>query len=401
MLYHTHAQQRAKGISHLFFDVLIVGGLVVLVGCCRLTLLRFSVLGCLYFKRVYFILDFVLVLLALIDTWILGALALNGRALSVARIFRLLRLVRLIKLAKTFRSVWLLVVGFCHSIQVLCGAMMLLGLVIFASAVYLTQKLANVSEEQDELWKENGFNRPKKLGSVEASMWTLFGCVVDGCYEDIFTPLMHYDKLDGIFALLFLFTTFFGLMNILVGIFCETCLDTARKELSMAELVVETRQKVELHSLREIWICADDDCDGSINEPDVWRALEDPHAMMALEDLELHDLQGRELFISLDVNNNGNVTMEEFLSGMLRLNRTGMNINSVFLMVQRIERMNETRDDRIAQLLDNQVRLGSNQNDLQDTQLRISDDVAQCSHDISDSLREGAPRHEGGNAQHA
>merc|ERR1711924_218176 len=116
--------------------------------CCVFILesiLRFKILGCLYFKRVYFVLDFILVLLAVVDTWILGAVAsVNGRALSVARIFRLLRLIRLIKLAKTFRSVWLLVVGFCHSIQVLCGAMMLLGLVIFASAVYLTQKLANV-----------------------------------------------------------------------------------------------------------------------------------------------------------------------------------------------------------------------------------------------------------------
>jgi len=113
--------------------------------------------------------------------------------------------VRLVKLIKTFRSVWLLVVGFVSSVPTLCGAMGLLSLVIFASSVFLTQQLAVIDPDVVLELQNEGVDKRLLFGSVEATMWKLFGCVMGGCWESLFTPLARMDPSLGVFALLFVF----------------------------------------------------------------------------------------------------------------------------------------------------------------------------------------------------
>merc|ERR1719199_2232640 len=120
--------------------------------------------------------------------------------------------------------------------------MFLLGLVIFGAAVLATQVIGLDRDLQEEIdAAELKLDVKTLFGRVEHSMWTLFGCVVDGCYGDTFTPLVKVRPGMVIFVLLFLFVTFFGLLNILVGIFCDTVMETANEEEKMVELAEENK----------------------------------------------------------------------------------------------------------------------------------------------------------------
>lgn len=355
---------------------------------------RLHILGRKFFNSIPYCLDLGIIVLTTLDTWILPILGkdsghFQGKTVSVARLFRLLRLMRLFKVTTAFRSVWLLIIGFAQSLRILLGAMTILGLVVFASAVWITRNITEMANEtpQDIIaLLEEGLDVKAKLGNVQNSMWTLFGCVVEGCFEDVYTPIVRVRPEFVAFAFIFTFVTFFGLLNLLVGIFCETCLETARKELSIAENALSKRQSVEIHLFREMWMELDKDGQGFFTLDDFDRAMEIPRVMEALEQLELADFHAGELFANLDVSFNGRVTMDEFLKGMLRLSSTGINDHAIFLCVRRTESSNAVRDEKLDLLIRNQNQLSENHAVLHRDLSRCIDCINRLNQDVSARL---------------
>merc|ERR1719262_1656261 len=100
------------------------------------------------------LLDFGLVTMAIVDVFIIRWVVPESdlRTLSILRLMRLLRLLRLLR---TFRELQLIVSGLVASFRTMFWVGLLLFLVIYACAIYLTSKFGQKSVEEiteDDSW---------------------------------------------------------------------------------------------------------------------------------------------------------------------------------------------------------------------------------------------------------
>jgi Ca2+-binding EF-hand superfamily protein len=132
-------------------------------------------------------------------------------------------------------------------------------------------------------------------------------------------PVMTRQPSMAAFFIVFLFFTAYGCMNILVGVVCENTLAAARSnERKMSRLKSKELQR-NFVTLREVFLQGDSDGDGFIT----LKELEDCLFRSDVEDkmysLDLPRTEAKELFTILDCDGSGQIDVEEFINGILKL----------------------------------------------------------------------------------
>lgn len=147
-------------------------------------------------------------------------------------------------------------------------------------------------------------------------MLTLFVCLTEGCGIDIIHPIVLRTPLLITFWAIFVFFTTFGLLNLIVGIFCEHAMKTAAEnEREILQSREEARRKT-LNNLREAFMAIDDDKSGSISKKEYISAITSNEKVMnAFIELGLHEEEN--LFETLDADRAGNITFDQFFDGVM------------------------------------------------------------------------------------
>merc|ERR1719428_1292596 len=123
------------------------------------------------------------------------------------------------------------------------------------------------------------------------------------------------------FFIIFIAVTTFALVNLVTGVFLDQVLAAANED-HQTELDRRSRWREDrLKALREIFADADTDRSGELNESEFSMLLKRKEVLELFEVIgfELVDLNG--LFHLLDVGEEGLVDIDEFCSGMLKLQR--------------------------------------------------------------------------------
>merc|ERR1712093_380398 len=113
----------------------------------------------------------------------------------------------------------------------------------------------------------------KLFGSVESTMLTLFVCLTEGCGVDIIHPTVRRTPELVIFWLLFVLVTTFGVLNQIIGLFCENSMKIALEtEREIARGYEELRmQKLEV--LKQAFVKMDADGSGTISRDEYFKAI--------------------------------------------------------------------------------------------------------------------------------
>lgn len=277
-----------------------------------------------YFKTAMAIFDAFIVAMTILDTFILAPMSAGGstRVVGALRVIRMMRLVRLIRLLPRFKELWLIVNGLAHSLKTLSWVSLLLGVVIYLFAIFATQNVGQNNELYNEYYEETAgsWDHEFYFGTVPRSMFTFFQiCTLDKWSEEI---VRHVKKnqpgLEMLFVSFVIFTTF-GLLNLVIGVIVENTLASAKvNETKMKKKKEKDRMKVMNH-LREFFEESDEDASGTLSIDEVQKALKDPDAVnkLKLVDLPLEDPQ--EIFSLLDIDNSGELAIDEFISGCMRI----------------------------------------------------------------------------------
>jgi voltage-gated sodium channel len=194
-------------------------------------------------KDNWFIFDFVLVFLMVMETWVLPLFGLmgvpteqlsSGGASKLLRLFRLMRLARLAKILKTVPEVMVLLKGMFVAVRGVSCTLVLLLVIMYVFAIAMTQ-LSRGTDVGDVYF-----------GTTLDSLYTLFinGCVPD--LVDTFDAIKEVDDILLSLSLFFLFLIFvllstFTVLNMLVGILCEvvSCISAVETEELKVQQVVE------------------------------------------------------------------------------------------------------------------------------------------------------------------
>uniref|UniRef100_A0A7S4WCJ3 EF-hand domain-containing protein n=1 Tax=Alexandrium monilatum TaxID=311494 RepID=A0A7S4WCJ3_9DINO len=378
--------------------------------------------------------DFAIVIIAVADLLftVLSLMNMEGlpdlnrvTILRLVRIVRMARIVRLLRM-KLFKELTLMVYGVIGGLRTLCWAFVFLFVIVFIIGVFMKQvfdlSLRDCSQSEDKdsatcthsetvLWRHHEV----LFSSVFRSMFTVFRCLIGDCNSPDGMPLAPHlmSVMGSLFTIGYVVLVcfvIFGVFNLVMAIFVENTLETARvsqqkrqqartkehvrvaQELRQIVLRICTRMRNKYDptsttntasmqaARRTVW----DKVRSSVyREPDSRReasmeeetmqmavsrevfeeVLQDPKVALILEDLEISITDRAKLFDIIDANGSGHLDVGEIIEGLMKLRGPADkgDVVCAALMVRSVQREIERLD----------LEMQERHRALQETQIRI------------------------------
>jgi len=245
------------------------------------------------------------------------------RVLRVIRIARAMRLGRVMRYARTFKQI---AFALQSSLNTLFWAMVMIFLIMYCFAIALCQAATFHLVELDD----EGMASPLPLyvvtllenfDNVPNSIYSLFMSMTGGIsWGELCGPIIEGPGfLYGLIFLFYISITFFGVLNIVTAIFVDSAMQSQQhyKELLIQESIM--RKQMYTTHLREVFNKIDHDASGFVTQDEVEFFLTDPQLNLYLESIDIFPNDARALFQMLDDDGSGEVSIDEFCEGCLRL----------------------------------------------------------------------------------
>lgn len=335
----------------------------------------------LYFADKLNFLDFFLVTISVLDVWVVRQIGIDVdlRSVSIFRLLRLLRLARLLRLLRTFKELTLLVTGFLASVRTLGWALLFLSIMVYIFALFARHVMGNGGFEFDESFHDSHY----LFGTVDRSMLTLFVCVTEGCGFDIVHPTVLQAPMLLVFWSIFIFSTTFGLLNLIVGCFCENAMiSAAENEKEMLTKRHEKRVEI-LRHMKDCFNSMDTEGQGTISKAEFTVGImENDKVHNALCNLGLAEEEN--LFETLDADKEGVITFDQFFEGVLLIMKGHESAKAKDLVATQLATSSINRRLRIVeQEIKNVKRIAKR---IDERQQRVDESVAWQSQKSRDAL---------------
>lgn len=277
-------------------------------------------------NRMWNIGDLTIVILSLLDTFLLTPIGMGGggRLISMLRFVRLMRLIRLIRLMRLFKELWLVASGLFQSAKTLCWVALMIMAFIYICAIFTTLMIGKNDKLYDQYYLDSGgWDHEVYFRTVPRSMFTLFQIVTfESWSERIVRHVMQKQPAMVVFFVIFMAISSFGLLNVVVGVVVESTLSTSEKDDNKIKRAQERdRQRVFDH-LREIFEGADEDGSGTLTLGEVQKAISKPEIYNKLKMIEFPVEDPKQIFMLLDYDNTCELSIDEFISGCIRMKGT-------------------------------------------------------------------------------
>eukprot|EP00746_Dinoflagellata_sp_MGD_P007846 gnl/MRDRNA2_/MRDRNA2_115608_c0_seq1.p1 gnl/MRDRNA2_/MRDRNA2_115608_c0~~gnl/MRDRNA2_/MRDRNA2_115608_c0_seq1.p1 ORF type:complete len:615 (-),score=99.87 gnl/MRDRNA2_/MRDRNA2_115608_c0_seq1:20-1795(-) len=302
--------------------------------------------------------DFFLVGLSILDVWIITPMGsdVDLRMLSLLRLLRLLRLARLVKLLLMFRELTILVRGFAASGKLLLWSGVFFFIVVYVFTIFGAMQFGKASScdaaseadgKCDHVSNPLYDNINPEIGDqatlfegVGRSMCTLSICAMENCGWSVIRPMVFKTPWVILFWYTYIFVTTFGLVHVMIGLYCESVLKASELTAKEIESAKEERRKNTIAQLEHMFHTMDQDASESISRDEFKEALAQDEVLSCIENLGLAD-EG-DLFDTLDVDHEGELSFTRFFEGMMMLARGGekakaKDIAATFLTCQAIK----------------------------------------------------------------
>lgn len=265
-------------------------------------------------RDMWFVFDFILVVLTVTETWVLSLIMLaasggpdtgvnlgDASVLRVARLMRLTRMARMARLLRAMPELVMLVKGILAAARSVFFTLLLLLCVLYVFAIAFTQLSKPLGEEIREQFFSN----------VIHSMNTLW--LYATLLEEI-TTLMHAIEKESIglviFLDLFILIASLTIMNMLIGVLCEVINAVAaseKEEISLAFVKTKVERIFYTLGLGEA-------CNGRISRDAFVKIVENRTAARAISDLGVDVLQLVDLADHFFENDNEDAEQDKDLS---------------------------------------------------------------------------------------
>jgi len=292
-----------------------------------------------FFKMRFFrdrlnLLDACVVVTTSVDTFVLSQLGgMEGdfmfmRLVRYTRLVRTLRFIRVMKLCHPLR---VLIRTIASSFASLFWSMVIVAAYMLMSSLFVCQTVQEYMRDDgnpidDRKWVEENY------GSASKALWSMFEITFSGGWPTWVTPLV--EKVSLFYA--FYFAVYvggvvFAVIRIITALFLKDTLAVAAndEEMMLQRKAAERAQFAT--KLNELYRTADTTGDGMIDWSEFRVLLEYPEAKALFSSIEFDTHEMESLFKLLD-DGDGQVSFEEFLSGILRMKGTARSQDVLALM---------------------------------------------------------------------
>lgn len=243
----------------------------------------------------------------------------GGGNLSFLRVLRVLRLVRLVRLARVLRYVRqlrTLVCSIAVSLQSLGWTVLLIMLMIYVVGIYVTQMVSDQRSQlsAEEQSRESFAKLDYYFGSLGRSILTLFEAITGGVdWDELANPLsVEISTLTGAFFACYIAFAILAMMNVVTGVFVESALQGSAQD----------KESQIVNTLQDLFEEFDEDRSGKISEEEFRTMCANPNCVSQLKALDVNLIQARSLFHLIDIDRSGEIPINAFIMGCLRLRGT-------------------------------------------------------------------------------
>lgn len=289
-------------------------------------------------EKRYNLLDTFLVSMTIIEQVTSAAGVKSARVVRGLRMMKVLRLARLLRFFSDLRLMVASVVQSCSSLTwalLLLGAIMYLFAIIFMHGFMIKLK---VDRDQGEVESVVKPMVEKWYYNLWRTMLTLLQCITSGVdWDEVSRPLAHTTWFYMVIFAFYITFVVIGVLNVLTGIFVERAQELSGLDRDLLVQSEMKRDKAFLDQMKNIFEEADEDNSGSITWDEFKKYLENDEIRAYLSAQQLDACDARQLFDLLDVHGKLQVSMPDFIIGLLRLRGMAKSVDLVALL-------KETRD---------------------------------------------------------
>jgi len=277
-----------------------------------------------FFIDLWNVLDLALVSLAIFDAFFLVPVGSGGqiRYFLVIRALRVVRLVKLVPMIPLFREVVLLIGGLMNSVKALGWVGLIVMMVMYVCAIVVTTEIGlnhdtyGTGPSYDgEVWPYEEY-----FGTIWRSMFSLFQVVtLDSWCDDIVRHVVYRQPLMGIFFIVFLLLTAFGLMNVVVGIIVENTLAAAQVADRRIEEQAAFARKDAVERLADILERSDTNRTGEISLEELRASYQSDIVREKFDRIGLTFEEVQEIFKLLDADRRGRIEIKRFANSCREL----------------------------------------------------------------------------------
>jgi hypothetical protein len=221
------------------------------------------------------------------------------------------------------------------SVKSLMWALIMLGIVIYVFAIFFTHYTA----EHVRQGTTPSVLIDDHFGSLWTTLYTLFHCMLNGMsWHTLPAALYKIPGWTGPFLAFgfigYLSFTMLAVLNVITGVFVDSAVETARTQ---REFLVQKEMEVKeqwLGEMRNIFMEMDADGSGTVSKDEILGFVNDERVQYYLTALGLDVDDAERLFVLLDENRVGEIELDQFLAGCLRLKGSARSIDVCSLIHQ-------------------------------------------------------------------
>eukprot|EP00746_Dinoflagellata_sp_MGD_P134083 gnl/MRDRNA2_/MRDRNA2_67888_c0_seq1.p1 gnl/MRDRNA2_/MRDRNA2_67888_c0~~gnl/MRDRNA2_/MRDRNA2_67888_c0_seq1.p1 ORF type:complete len:582 (+),score=102.64 gnl/MRDRNA2_/MRDRNA2_67888_c0_seq1:144-1889(+) len=275
-------------------------------------LLRLLSDGISCFKDAWFLFDLVIVAISSLDLVAKGIMP-SGGSVVVLRIARLGKLVRILRLFRFCDELYLLVSSLTQALRTVAWMWVLLGLVIYMFSVLFTNELGSQYPDDDEV--------QEWWGTILRSSFTLFTIITLEDWVRVARHIWLSSPFMVFLMIVFITLTAYAIINVVIAVIVQNVVEKALSSQDDNLKQVEKELEQSTRALLEIFVSADVDSDWTLTKPEFIRAVTSVNIKQILTrmDVDFTDMSPAILFDQIDINEDGQITIDEFVQGVMQM----------------------------------------------------------------------------------
>lgn len=301
---------------------------------------RVAVYGLPWFRSMENLLDtFIVWVPGVLTVWFLQPI-FSGSAdfLKTIRIVRMLRLLRLVKVFRSLpvmQDLWQLVRGLLKSGGTLASAMTLIVFTLFVFGIAAVDLIARADYSGAE---EDSKVAQSRFFGLWFAMLTLTRFMHGDDAQGIMDELTAHQPYIWIFLWTFAACASFVLLNLVTAIICNEAFETSKADEADLARQLKLQKEQEMREFKDMFIELDEDGSGQVTLDEFTNAFEIDSIRNKLIVMGLTEDALLQLFTLLDTDGEGELSLDEFMGGMQSLSGLA-NAKDMVILTKGLERI--------------------------------------------------------------
>lgn len=257
------------------------------------------------------------------------------RQLSSLRVIKMARVVRVLRIARVMRhvrSLRILVHSVMNTIRSLVWTLVLLAMILYVFGLLFAQAASQYIMDPAN---KTIVNLDEAYGNVGRSVFSLFKAISGGVsWEQVVEPLQELHYVWLCFYLVYFAFTYFAVLNVVTGVFCQTAIESATMDQETAAQAHMNAEQQHVRRLHNLFKTINKSQTGMITLQELEDCMQDEKLRAYFSSLDLSMDEAFSLFKLLDHNNAHILDIDKFVKGCLKLRGTAKSLDIAMMMYE-------------------------------------------------------------------